>query len=38
VADMYRPLPPVWRTAAAAATFVLAATAATALIRRASDR
>jgi len=34
VADKYRPLPPVWRTAAAAATFVIAGTAATALIRR----
>jgi hypothetical protein len=34
VADKYQPLPPAWRTAAAAATFVIAATAATALIRR----
>jgi len=39
VADKYQPLPPAWRTAAAAATFVVAATAVTALIRRAtSDR
>jgi hypothetical protein len=37
VADLYQPLPPVWRTAAAAATFALAAAAVTVGVRRIVD-